>query len=76
MTKPEPANDLIPTDHPRPVSSKKRATVQKRVHQHLQRIDDADLTNDVRTLIHLLNVEAARLRHLHRNATTTERAEP
>ncbi|WP_353665542.1 hypothetical protein [Microbacterium sp. che218] len=44
------------------------------MHAHLTRIDDPDLTNDVRTLLHLLNVEAARLRHHAR--VTTETGKP
>ena len=68
MTNPDPVDALIVPDQPRAVPSRKRLNVQKRVHDHLSRIDDPDLTNDVKTLVHLLNVEAARLRHLYRAA--------
>lgn len=60
---------LIRTEQPRALSRRTRATVERRVHAHLTRIADPDLTNDVRTLLHLLNVEAARLRHHARDTT-------
>lgn len=48
---------------------RKREAVTKRVHSHLKRLDDPDLTNDVKALIHMANVEAAAWRHAYRNAT-------